>query len=316
MISKKRNKRLRRRATEFTNSGIPLLNDSNDKPSSSLCINERNQLLDNELRENQTACISSTVDSLVDLDNGSSKTRDEMVGKGKETSEPQSPFNDGVLQNSDLSLLEILQCLQNESGSVSEASNPPMTCPSTAGLINNRTSTTTVENNIRNIEENISVTQEELITKTDNNGRLQGCFCSDVVFNLSYKVLTDLEISVLGKELGFSPTPTFINEADLRRDFADFARKMRFKWFFRNEPTEDFSEILAFRINANWSIPKGLPALEIFLSQMKGKIFSLLPGNSTSYNLIEEEWRNFSPSRIHPLQSLSTLAITIRNQPI
>ena len=60
-------------------------------------------------------------------------------------------------------LLEILQSLQNESESISEASNPPTIC--TAGLINTPTSTTAVEDNIRNIEENISVTQEELITK-------------------------------------------------------------------------------------------------------------------------------------------------------
>ena len=82
-ISKKRKKKLRRRAMEFTNSGIPLLNDSNDKNFSSLSINERNQLLDNELRENQSACIFSTIGSLVDLDHGSSKERDEMVGKGQ-----------------------------------------------------------------------------------------------------------------------------------------------------------------------------------------------------------------------------------------
>ena len=48
-----------------------------------------------------------------------------MVGKGKETSEAQSYFNNSVFQNSDLSLLEILQSLQNESGSVSEASILP-----------------------------------------------------------------------------------------------------------------------------------------------------------------------------------------------
>ena len=122
-----------------------------------------------------------------------------------------------------------------------------MTCTSTSGLITTPTSTTTVEDTIRNIEENISVTQEEDITRTDNNGSLKSYFCSDVVFNLSHKLLTDLEISVLGKILGFSPTPTFINEADLRRDLANFARKMRFKWFFCNEPMEDFSEILTFR---------------------------------------------------------------------
>ena len=159
-----------------------------------------------------------------------------------------------------------------------------MTCTSTAGLIDTPTSTTTVEDSIRNIEENISVTQEEPITRTDKNGPPKGYFCSDVVFNLSYKVLTDLEISVLGKGLDFSPTPTFINEADLRRDFANFSRKMRCKWFSRIEPMEDFRETPAFRIKSNWSLPKDHPALEMFLSHMKVGIFSLLPGSSTSYN--------------------------------
>ena len=224
-ISKKRNKKLRIRAMEFTNSGIPLLNDRNDKHSSSLSLNERNQFLDNEIGENQSACISSTADSLVDLDNGSSKERDELVGKGKETSETQSSLSDSVLQNSDLSLLEIFQSLQNERGSLSETLNPPLTCTSTAGLINTPTSSTTVEDNIRNIKENISVTLEELITRTDNNRRLKGYFCFNVAFNLSHKVLTDLEISVLAKGLGFSPTPTFINKADLRSHFADLLEK-------------------------------------------------------------------------------------------
>ena len=93
---------------KFTNSGIPLLIDSNDKNSSSLSINEKNHLLDIELGQNKSSCISATVNSLVDLDNGSSMERSEMVGKGKET---QSSFNDSILQNTDLSLLEILQSL-------------------------------------------------------------------------------------------------------------------------------------------------------------------------------------------------------------
>ena len=69
----------------------------------------------------------------------------------------ENSFNDSVLQGTDLSLLEILQSLKNESGSVSEISNAPLSCTSTAGLINTPTSTTTVEDTIRNIEENISV---------------------------------------------------------------------------------------------------------------------------------------------------------------
>ena len=59
---------------------------------------------------------------------------------------------------------------------------------------------------------------------------------------------------------------------------------------------EDFSEIPAFRIKSNWSPPKGHPALELFLGQMEGDIFSLLPGNSTPYNLTKEEWKSMRES--------------------
>ena len=37
------------------------------------------------------------------------------------------------------------------------------------------------------------------------------------------------QINVLEKCLGFSPTPSYINEADLRRDFEGFGRKMKCK---------------------------------------------------------------------------------------
>ena len=62
-------------------------------------------------------------------------------------------------------------------------------------------------------------------------------------------------------------------------------------WFFCNESTENFREIPAFRIKFNWSPHKVHPALEMFLNQMDGEIFSLLPGNYTSYNLTKQEWK-------------------------
>ena len=120
--------------------------------------------------------------------------------------------------------------------------------------------------------------------------RLEGYFCSKSVFNLSKKVLTETEIRVLEKGLGFAPTPTKINETDLRADFNEFARKMRCKWFFRNEPTENFSEAPAFRVKSNWNPPKGHPAVEIFLSKLETEIFSVLPGTPLDYNLSKEEW--------------------------
>ena len=56
--------------------------------------------------------------------------------------------------------------------------------------------------------------------------RIKGNFVSNYVFNLSQKPLSPLEIKVLEKGLGFSPTPSSINEVDLRRDISDFSRKM------------------------------------------------------------------------------------------
>ena len=52
---------------------------------------------------------------------------------------------------------------------------------------------------------------------------------SHYVFNLTQKTLSPSEIKVLEKVLGFSPTPSSINEVDLCREISDFSRKMRCK---------------------------------------------------------------------------------------
>ena len=57
------------------------------------------------------------------------------------------------------------------------------------------------------------------------------------MLNLSNKVLTDLEIKFLGKGLDFARIQRKISEPELKQYFADFCRRMRRKWFFRNEPT-------------------------------------------------------------------------------
>ena len=119
---------------------------------------------------------------------------------------------------------------------------------------------------------------------------MKGYFCSKTVFNLSWKVLTETEIRVLEKGSGFAPTPTRINESDLKRDFNEFSRKMRCKWYFRNEPREDFLEKPVFNIKSNWNPPNGHPALEIFLSELENKIFSVLLSTPRDYNLSKEEW--------------------------
>ena len=77
---------------------------------------------------------------------------------------------------------------------------------------------------------------------------IKGSFSSNSVFNLSKKVLSKTEIKVLEKGLGFSPTPSSINEADSRRDFDDFARKMRSKSHFRNESQYIPSEVSTYKL--------------------------------------------------------------------
>ena len=39
-----------------------------------------------------------------------------------------------------------------------------------------------------------------------------------------------------------------------------------------------------------WNPPKECPALKIFLIEIEGDIFSVLPGNSSFYNLTKDEW--------------------------
>ena len=69
--------------------------------------------------------------------------------------------------------------------------------------------------------------QKNNFTTTDN--RLSGYFCSETIFNLSNRMLTDTEISVLEKGLNSTPIEKKLNEPERRSDFNDFCRRMRLK---------------------------------------------------------------------------------------
>ena len=75
------------------------------------------------------------------------------------------------------------------------------------------------------------------------------------------------------------PIQNKINEPELRRDFEDFARRMRLKWYFRNEPTPSFSERPSFPPKSSWKPPKGNPSLELFLSQVEKELFEICKSN-------------------------------------
>ena len=98
---------------------------------------------------------------------------------------------------------------------------------------------------------NVEKAKEDDVNVT-SLGRLRGHFCSDTIFNLSHRVLSNAEIKILEKGLDFTPIQRRINEPELRDDFEEFCRRMRVKWYFRNEPSESFSNKPAFSPKSNW----------------------------------------------------------------
>ena len=95
---------------------------------------------------------------------------------------------------------------------------------------------------------------------------------------------------MLEKGLDFASIQNKINELELRTDFEDFCRRMRFKWHFRKEPPPTFSEIPSFTPKSSWKPPRSHPNLEVFLSQIKHEIFKTCEKPLSYSNLSRDEW--------------------------
>ena len=65
---------------------------------------------------------------------------------------------------------------------------------------------------------------------------------------------------------------------------------MRIKWYFRNEISENFSEVPAFSPKSSWKPPQGHPNLEVYLSQVEKELFSIVDEPIRYSNLSKEEW--------------------------
>ena len=65
--------------------------------------------------------------------------------------------------------------------------------------------------------------------------RIEGYFCSDVVFNLSRRILSEKDLKVLEKSLNFSPIQ---NKTNKRTNFDEFYGCMRAKCYFGNKTTK------------------------------------------------------------------------------
>ena len=132
--------------------------------------------------------------------------------------------------------------------------------------------------------QNVSVTGPS--NNTDSTC-LSGYFCLETVFNLSSRVLSDVEIKVLEKGLDYVPIQNKINKPELRNDFNEFCRRMHLTWYFCNEVTPNFSEAPVFRPKSSWNPPKGHPNLEVFLREVEKELFTVVDSKLGYSNLCE-----------------------------
>ena len=75
---------------------------------------------------------------------------------------------------------------------------------------------------------------------------------------------------------------------------------MRIKWYFRNEISENFSEVPAISPKSSWKPPQGHPNVEVYLSQVENELFRIVDEPIRYSNLSKEEWvamRSFADDR-------------------
>lgn len=123
---------------------------------------------------------------------------------------------------------------------------------------------------------------------------------SETVVNLSSRVLTEAELSVLSRGLKFCPTPEGIDAYQLRKDITEYARRVRLREYFYNDETveSDFSETPAFKKKSSWCPKKNREmVLEAYVRELENKILSSDLDTRVNRNLTREEQRAFSNLR-------------------
>ena len=146
---------------------------------------------------------------------------------------------------------ELLACEKCNSSNLGTC--PPNLCTN-SGKVCNSSNSQIIQNDTNVFssqdEELLSILmdlQQNSSSETNSSSkRIGGHFCSDTIFNLTSKVFTDTEINILEKGLGFAPIQNKINQPELRKDFEEFCRRLRIKWYFRNDISENFTEKPAF----------------------------------------------------------------------
>ena len=122
--------------------------------------------------------------------------------------------------------------------------------------------------------------------------RLNGYFCLEAVFNLSKKILTEAEVKVIEKGLEYAPIQNKVNAPQLRSEFQEFCRRMRLKWYFRDNSTPNLSEKSSFTPKLSWKGFTGQhPKLEVFLTELERQTFKIVHSKLDYFDFSKEEWQ-------------------------
>ena len=140
------------------------------------------------------------------------------------------------------------------------------------------------------ITERISSSSEQ--DKGGNNisevidGLLKGKFVSPNVINLSTRILSKAEISLLSKGLKFIPIPTSVNKALIKEELECFGKKLHILYYFQNEESITISN--PFKKKPIFNLKGKDVAIELYLNRLEEEIMATDIKLSYS-NLTKEE---------------------------
>ena len=146
---------------------------------------------------------------------------------------------------------------------------------------------------------------------------------SQIVANLSKRLLTPGETSLLSKVLSFCPTPRDIGLFALRKDISDYVRRLRLKEYFLNNDYvgSGFSSYPAFRHRSTCCPERNRDLiLEVYIGMLEKKIFSSNLKARCHRNISREEqkalgnFRNYDDIIIKQADKGSALVILDRDK--
>ena len=122
----------------------------------------------------------------------------------------------------------------------------------------------------------------EIVNDECNNE--QSKFVSDNVINISSRVLTQAEVSLLSRGLKFCPTPIELDISSVKRDIKEFGRKLKCKAFFHSKigMEQEGQTFRQFREKVD-------PAIELYLSKFEERVLAINERGSNFSNLSSEE---------------------------